>query len=132
MTLTPLTLLYAALNTFFYFTLSIWVVKSRVKHQIEIGHGENPSLLRVIRAHANAAEYIPLILLLILILELNHASPLLLHFMGAGLLLGRILHAFGLYTRKGPNPGRFIGTVLTWLALLIGAIASLALFFKHF
>lgn len=129
--ITPLTLLYASLNGLLYFILSMWVVKARFQHRVEIGHGENGNLLRVIRVHANAAEYIPLVLFFLLILEINHTSTLVLNFIGAGLLLGRILHAFGLYGQKGPNPARFLGTVLTWLALLTGAIASFIQFTKN-
>ena len=50
-------------------------------------------LARRIRAHANAAEYVPLALLLLLILELNQTQPMLLHVFGCVLIAGRILHA---------------------------------------
>ena len=41
------------------------------------------------------------------------------------LLLGRLLHAFGLSRSGGYSFGRFTGTVLTWLVFLAMALAGL-------
>ena len=32
-----------------------------------------------------------------------------------------LLHAFGLSTSTGTTPGRFIGTILTWLVILVAS-----------
>jgi uncharacterized protein len=77
---------------------------------------------RAVRAHANAAEYIPAALVGITLLALfDPATPIwLLHGAGISLTLGRILHAFGLHTGT-LNFGRMMGMVLTWLSYaLIG------------
>jgi uncharacterized membrane protein YecN with MAPEG domain len=71
--------------------------------------------------HANAVEYLPIALILLLILELNQTEPLLLHVFGILLLLGRVLHAWGLSMSPGVTPGRGFGMVLTW-----GTIAAMA------
>jgi len=42
--------------------------------------------------------------------------------MGADLVVGRILHPLGLANNPGVNPMRFIGTNLTWIALLAASI----------
>lgn len=119
---TPFTLLYASLNALLYLFLSCYVVFVRINEKIELGDGNHSKMLQVIRLHANAAEYIPLILLLMFILEVNHAGPILLNIIGASLLLGRSLHAYGLNKTKGRSLGRFFGTILTWFSLLTGSI----------
>jgi len=126
----PFTLLYAALNALFFLFLSGVVVYCRYTEQVELGDGGKPKLLRAIRVHGNAAEYIPIVLVLLLLLELSGASTLLLNFIGISLLGGRIFHAYGLWSKVGPNFARFVGTNLTWLSLATGAIACLLTFLK--
>lgn len=77
----------------------------------------SPQLRCAVRAHANAVENIPLALLLMLFLELNHLTPWLFHAFGVTLLLGRALHAWGLSGFSGMSPGRYYGTLLTWLSM---------------
>lgn len=71
-----------------------------------------------IRAHANAVENVPLALLLLLMLELNHLNPILTNIFGIMLVVGRVLHAWGLSSSEGVSFGRFHGTILTWLSIL--------------
>ena len=114
--------LYAGVNILILLVLAVLVVSGRRKHKITLGDGGNEVFTRAVRAHANAAEYIPAGLVGILILALmDPASPLwLLHAAGISLTLGRILHGFGLHTGV-LNFGRMFGVVLTWLSyLLIG------------
>lgn len=58
-------------------------------------------------------------------LELNHAPFWAVHLAGATLIVGRLLHAWGLSHTSGTSFGRFTGTVLTWLVLLVGALGLL-------
>ena len=71
-------------------------------------------LLRAQRAHGNAAEYVPLVLVLLLALALVKAPAVLLHGVGGGLAAGRVLHAIGLYQSSGASVGRMLGILLTW------------------
>ena len=113
--------LYAGVNILLLLVLAYVVVAGRRKHKIRLGGGGNQALERAIRAHANAAEYIPAGLVGIVLLAWFEASPLwLLHASGISLTLGRILHGIGLNAGE-LNLGRQLGTALTWLAyLLIG------------
>ena len=72
--------------------------------------------------HANAVEWALPVLLLMLVAELNRAAPLLLHACGVALVAGRVLHAMGLSRSGGLSFGRFVGTGLTWIALLALAL----------
>lgn len=114
--------LYVGANILLLLILSYLVVAGRQRHKIKLGEGDNPNFLRAVRAHANAAEYIPAGLVGIVVLALlEPATPLwLLHAAGISLTLGRILHGIGLHTGE-LNFGRMAGMVLTWLSyLLIG------------
>lgn len=114
--------LYAGVNILLLLVLAYLVVAGRRRHKIVLGDGGNETFNRSVRAHANAAEYIPAGLVGILILALMEpAAPLwLLHASGISLTLGRILHGVGLNAGM-LNPGRVGGVMLTWLAyLLIG------------
>ncbi len=121
----PITALYAALLALWFIFLSLRVVMYRRSARIGIGTGEDRELARRVRVHGNAAEYLPLGLLLMLLLELNAALGWLVHAAGIALLLGRVAHFIGLGRSAGTSWGRFAGTGLTWLAVLTLAGANL-------
>lgn len=97
--------------------LTLSVIKLRRKNRVSIGDGGNEELQLAIRAHSNAVEYIPITLLLLLTLELNGAPQILIHILGATLLIGRILHAMGLPAKDFKK--RVLGMQIT-IYLLIG------------
>lgn len=120
-----ITLLYAGLAGLLLLALSFQVVGLRRKHRIGLGSGDEPALERAVRVHANFCEYAPIALLLLLMLELSVALPAwLLHGLGLMLIVGRILHAQGLSRSAGTSKGRFVGTLLTWLMILISALLA--------
>ncbi len=118
--------LYAALNAILMFGLALNVgLRRGAQNQLQPGDMGDARLTRAIRAHANFAEYAPLVLLLLLGMVLLGAPDLWLHLLGAGFTAGRLFHAFGMMGDKHPNPIRFIGNLSTGLALLLGAGACL-------
>lgn len=122
MQLLEIAALYAGVNILILLVLAVLVVMGRRKHKIRLGDGGNEDFSRAVRAHANAAEYIPAGLVGIVTLALFDPAtqPWLLHAAGLSLTAGRILHGFGLHTGV-LNAGRMLGMVLTWLSyLLIG------------
>jgi hypothetical protein len=123
--LLPVTLLYAGVNALILVALAMLTVRARVKTRTDIGTGESVAMTKAVRAHGNAAEYVPVAIILIGALELAGAPVALLHGLGGALTIGRLLHAQGLYSSLGTTPGRFLGTVLTWLVYLIGGGACL-------
>ena len=99
-----ITSLYTSLSALLIVWLSLSVIKLRRKNRISIGDGGIEELQLAIRTHSNAVEYIPIALLLLLTLELNGAPKILIHLLGATLIIGRIFHAMGLpqrISRKG-------------------------------
>jgi hypothetical protein len=119
------TLLYAGINTLILLVLAALTVRTRVTTKTDIGTGDNEAMTKAARAHGNAAEYVPLAVVVIGALELTGAPAGLLHGLGATLTIGRLLHAQGIYSSLGTSPGRFLGTVLTWLVYLVGGGACL-------
>ena len=114
--------LYAAIAALLIVVFAVRVTLRRRAISVGIGNGGDAILARRVRVHANAAEYLPLALILLLILELNQTQPLLLHVFGCLLIIGRLLHAWGLSSSPGLTPGRGIGMVLTWLTIAVMAL----------
>lgn len=117
--------LYAALNATIILILALLVSRARRSAQVGIGDGGHPGLLRATRAHGNAVEYVPLVLVLLLTLASLKAPIILIHVIGGLLTFGRILHAIGLSRSSAVSIGRAAGILLTWTALLIAIIACL-------
>jgi len=93
--------------------------------------GCSKAMKRAIRTHANSVENIPLAILLLMILELNNLAPWLLHSCGSVLVLSRFSYAWGMYRQEGLSPGRFLGTLFTWLCLLLMVAINVLLVFTR-
>lgn len=121
MLVTPL---YAGALALWFLVLT-WRVVRRRRGGIYLGDGGDQSLLRVIRGHANFAEYVPLALLLMAMLEAGRLSIYVLHALGIALLVGRLLHGYALsFTDRFPF-GRVWGATLTFGVLAIEAVLCL-------
>ncbi len=118
MIVTPL---YAGLLALWYLVLSLRVVNGRGKG-ISLGDGGDAELLRRIRGHANFAEYVPLILILMGLLELGHFSLWVVHALGLSLLIARLLHGYALSFTTHFKFGRMAGAGLTFLVLLVAGL----------
>ena len=114
--LLPVTTIYAAALALVALVLSAGAGTRRAKLKIPVGDGGNEQLHHAVRRHGNFVEYVPLILLLIAIIELNGAPPTWLHGLGASLLAARIAHPFGIGSIS--HPARFFGAAVTALVLL--------------
>jgi hypothetical protein len=125
----PVTALWSGLLGILMLALAMRVVRTRVTEDVIFGDGGKTILLQRIRVHGNFIEYVPMGLVLLLVLELNGTGALTLNALGASLFAARLLHAFGLSSSTGTTPGRFIGTVLTWLVLLAGCGLALWTYF---
>jgi uncharacterized membrane protein YecN with MAPEG domain len=120
----PITALYAGLLGLLILVLAFRVVAVRRATAIGLGDGGDALLLTRIRIHGNAAEYVPLALLLMLMLEINGTSAAWLHGLGIALVVGRLAHAQGLSQAAGVTAGRFVGNVLTWSVIMIAAVKN--------
>ncbi len=116
-----ITSLYAALGALLLIVLSIRVMLQRRRARVGIHDGGDHVLAKRIRAHANATEYLPIGLLLLLLLEANQTQAWLLHLIGLCLIVGRILHAWGLSRSSVVSVGRAAGIALTLLSIALAA-----------
>ncbi|MEM1236184.1 MAG: MAPEG family protein [Pseudomonadota bacterium] len=119
----PITALYAAPIALIFLWLSTRVILARRDEKIGLGDGGNKSLMKRMRAQANCAEYAPIGILLIGLVEINGGPALLIHMLGLSLLAGRALHAWGFSASPPVMIGRQIGMVLTALSIASAAIA---------
>ena len=110
---------YAAVLVLIFVLLSVRVIQMRA-----LGHGNNPVMERRIRVHGNFAEYVPLALLLLLCMELQSQSRILIHVLCIALIAARVVHAIGVTPVKENFPMR-VASVLTTFAVLIVASVML-------
>ncbi len=109
--------LYIALNLLLLVYLGFRVVLKRQAGQVSLGTGGDSDLERRMRAHGNAAEYSPAMMIALFVLASLGASVATMHALGVGFTLGRLLHAFGLTT--GALPARQFGMIFTFLSMLL-------------
>lgn len=117
----PITAITASILTFFYVFLALRVISIRKSDKVSLGDGAQPRLQAAIRAHGNFAEYVPLTLGLIALLELDHFAWWILTLAAIALVTARVLHAVSIVS----NPQRFALRVLS-MQLTFGTLVSLA------
>jgi uncharacterized membrane protein YecN with MAPEG domain len=124
-----ITPLYAGILGIIYLSLTFFTIKGRFKHGVALGSGGNEEMEKSIRMHANFAEYVPIALLLLLMCETVNTVPIMIHAMGVLLIIGRLLHAFGLMSANSVNKKRQVGMVLTLGVILAASTASIGGYF---
>ncbi len=136
MTGMPITSVAAALLSLIFLALSVLVSAQRGRSRASLGDGSanlvSPGqesafpLLVASRRQANFAEYVPLSLILLGLLEQGGAARWLVAVLAAVLVVARLLHPVGI-GRKSPNPFRAAGAFLT---LAVIGVASLYLLIR--
>jgi hypothetical protein len=121
-----ITALYAGILALIFVALAINVTRHRVKLRVALGDGGNPQMLRMIRLHANAAEYIPFAVVLMALYELNGGWHTALHVIGIVLIVARLLQSWNMWTTENAGFGRRAGQGLTWLSILALALLNLS------
>ena len=107
---------YIGINILLLIYLSSRVVFMRRSAQISVGHGGNVELELRTRAHGNATEYIPAMMVGLVTAAYMGIPVLWIHALGGTFTFGRILHAVGL--SRNILPARAFGMVLTWIAMI--------------
>jgi len=125
------TALYAGLLGLLAFAVAAPPGRLRGKLGISYGDGGNQALQFAMRRHANFAEWVPLLLILIALLELNGVSKTTIHTLGAALLVSRLLHAVGIRAETIKSLPRFLGALGTALVTVVSSVWLIAVFFKH-
>ena len=123
----PITLATASVLGILYALLSIAVSGERGRSKIGLGTGEAssalgkeheaPRLLIAVRRHGHFAEYVPISLILLTLLELANTNRDVLIGLAAALILARLMITAGM-GRAAPNLLRAGGNVIQVLMIL--------------
>ena len=120
---------YLAVLALLFAALSAQVVRLRLKTRTAFSDGGSIELRSAIRAHAHFAEYVPITVLMIAILEMSGVSALRVHLLMGALLLARLLHPIGMYAKPGTlqfGIGRSAGMTITTGLLIVCALQLLS------
>lgn len=115
---------YAALLGLLFVALSVRTLRLRRSLKVAVGDGGSIVMLRAMRVHANFAEYVPLALVLLYLLQAGGAAIWLLHMLGIALVLGRVSHALGVSRLQEDYRFRVAGMAMT-LGMVVTASAWL-------
>ena len=127
MQLPSITSAYLGILALLYAVLGLQVSRLRRGNQVLFGDGGNIKLRSAIRAHANFAEYVPIIVLMVAMLEMSGTPATRVHLLMAALLVARLLHPLGMYV--GPRTLQFqicrVGGIVLTILVLIGSAVLL-------
>ena len=115
----PITTLYVLPLAVIWAALWISVTSARGPLNCSIGDGGNPALLLKIRRHGNFIEWVPFVLVLMVLAEAQGTGAVWLHVAGVLLLVGRLAHPFGLKAENVNHPLRYVGNGPNFLAVVV-------------
>ena len=127
MFLLPVSLTTAAAAALINFWLGLRISQVRSAEKIWTGDGGNARLVARMRAQLNFAEYAPMVLILLALVELARGPNLYLWIAALVFVLGRVLHAIGM---DGWRIGRMVGILSTMLVMLGLAIYAALLAYR--
>ena len=117
---------YAGLAALFLIFLSIRVIGLRRSKKVSVGHQGDAEIERAMRVQANFAEYTPLALILLFLIESGGAPGWAVHALGAAFLLSRLMHFSGFRSAEAPGVLRVGGMMGTFTLLAVMAAIVLA------
>ncbi|KQZ71769.1 hypothetical protein ASE06_20550 [Sphingopyxis sp. Root214] len=118
----PVTAFVAAICALLLLATAIDTVRQRLRLKAAFGDHGDAKLISASRSHGNLAEYAPITIILLGLLETARANHIALMVIGAIFLVGRVAHVIGLYTPSEPGKaplGRQVGVAATFGTLLI-------------
>jgi uncharacterized protein len=123
-----ISIIFTSVCLILYLLLSVNAAMTRRRSGLAIGEKDNENLARAVRAHGNFSEYTPLFLISFVLLESVQASSDYLILVGLFFLLGRIFHAYSMFSKK--ELFRALGMILTFGPYLANIINLLIVYFK--
>lgn len=121
------TLLYAGLGGFLLVALSFNIMFQWVRVTGQ-GLETDQAMRRAERVLSSFVEVTPLALLLLALIESRGAPSGVLHFLGGGFVLARLLHALGSNFTPFAGLLRFLGSQLSYFILMAESLACIYLF----
>ncbi len=114
---------YAALASLLMCYLTLIVIGARRRNKVRYLDGGVEELIIARAAQANAAETIPIALILLFFMEYNGVNLWVVNGLGLSLVVGRVIHAHGMLTEKIKQ--RVLGMQITLFTMIGMAILNL-------
>ncbi|MCU0678387.1 MAG: MAPEG family protein [Candidatus Pacebacteria bacterium] len=124
----PITFITTGILGLLYLLHTVRVISARSADDgPALGDGGSEAMERKIRTHGNFAEYIPFLLFVLFLLETVGVAQGLLIAYAVLLVLGRVIHAYGLLPIGGVLWARIVGMVMTITVLGLGSVGLLVM-----
>jgi uncharacterized membrane protein YecN with MAPEG domain len=121
----PVTAVFAGLLALWLMFLQSRVIAFRAARRVALGHGGHEEGLRLIRAHGNAAETVPIFLILLALGEGMGAPGWIVALLGTAFLAGRVLHGLQFVWNRPGFTWRMWGMILTLAATGLAALGAI-------
>lgn len=121
----PVTAVFAGLLAFWLIFLQSRVIAFRGARRVPLGDGGHDEGVRLIRAHGNAAETIPIFLILLGLGEGMGAPGWVVAALGLVFLAGRVLHGAQFVLDRPGFAFRMWGMILTLSATGLAALGAI-------
>ena len=109
-----------------FYKLSINVIRLRRKYKVSLGSSKkHKDLEQAIRAHGNLSEFLPIGLILLACLEVNHLPKIVVFMCGLFFLIGRYLHATSFLKEEINSSNRVLGMKITHWSIILMAILNI-------
>jgi len=117
---------FSSILALIFYKLSINVIKLRRKYKISLGSSKkHRDLEQAIRAHGNMSEFLPIGLILLACLEVNHIPKIIVFICGLFFFVGRYLHATSFLKEEINSSHRVLGMKITLWSIVLMAILNI-------
>ena len=121
-----ITAFFSSILALIFYKLSINVIRLRRKYKVSLGSSKkHKDLDQAIRAHGNLSEFLPIGLILLACLEVNHLPKIVVFMCGLFFLIGRYLHATSFLKEEIDSSNRILGMKITHWSIILMAILNI-------
>ena len=121
-----ITAFFSSILALIFYKLSINVIRLRRKYKVSLGSSKkHKDLDQAIRAHGNLSEFLPIGLILLARLEVNHLPKIVVFMCGLFFLIGRYLHASSFLKEEIDSSNRVLGMKITHWSIILMAILNI-------
>ena len=121
-----ITAFFSSILALIFYKLSINVIRLRRKYKVSLGSSKkHKDLDQAIRAHGNLSEFLPIGLILLACLEVNHLPKIVVFMCGLFFLIGRYLHASAFLKEEIDSSNRVLGMKITHWSIILMAILNI-------
>jgi hypothetical protein len=121
-----ITAFFSSILALIFYKLSINVIRLRRKYKVSLGSSKkHKDLDQAIRAHGHLSEFLPIGLILLACLEVNHLPKIVVFMCGLFFLIGRYLHASSFLKEEIDSSNRVLGMKITHWSIILMAILNI-------